>query len=123
MKDEKILQDEILSDEELENISGGTLEEYRADKKILQQMGVYTRTSNFVDTNVKAALNDLGKKLGMDLVITNKDVSASADGSKIIYDKSPFSARNNYFINNKLFSRDLFWAKVNLAFLEQKENE
>ncbi|MBR6013986.1 MAG: bacteriocin [Selenomonadaceae bacterium] len=113
MIDEKILQDEILSDEELENISGGTLEEYRADKKILQEMGLYSRITNFVDENVKFALNVLGGQLNVRFSIKNYTSKISDDGTGLVVGENSATAKNSYYIEDKLYSREDFWNRVN----------
>lgn len=43
MKDEKILNEEVLSDEELEGVAGGTLSEMVKDTKFLHALGLMDR--------------------------------------------------------------------------------
>ena len=40
MAEEKILKDELLSDEQLENVAGGTLDETAADTRVLKKLGL-----------------------------------------------------------------------------------
>jgi hypothetical protein len=82
MADEKNLQDELLSDEQLENVSGGNLSETIKDREKLTQLGMYKFDLNkgFVKS-VNEGIAKLGKAVGCDLNSTLK-IKGSNDENK-----------------------------------------
>ena len=60
MKDEKILQDEIMSDDELENVAGGTRLETYADGDELVKRGLLTDEQALHSAPVRDILHKLG---------------------------------------------------------------
>lgn len=62
MKDEKILQDEMLSDEELEKVAGGTRDQTYADGNELYKRGLLSAEDALSSTPVREALHKLGYK-------------------------------------------------------------
>ena len=60
MKDEKILQDEILNDEELENVAGGTRIETWQDGDELYKRGLLTEDQASHSAPVRELLHKLG---------------------------------------------------------------
>ena len=101
MAEEKILDNEILDDNELEGVAGGTLKETFNDSKQLAGLGLYTFDKNkgFVGS-VQEGFNALGKKIGVALTV-----------------KCDSSLNNNtenvYQIGNQTLTRDQFWNTVN----------
>ena len=87
MKDEKILQEEILSDGELENVSGGNAEQVYGDSEFLNSLGFKNELNTYdlfyVDTT---ELQKAWKDVGVDYKIENY-------------------ASNGYFIGDKEVSR------------------
>ena len=100
MADEKILEEEVLDEEELENVAGGTLKETLNDRDMLTKLGLYKFDDNkgFV-VSVQEGFNALGKKIGCTLTV-----------------KSETSLNNNtanvYQIGKQTVSREQFWATV-----------
>ena len=60
MKDEKILQDEILNDEELENVAGGNRLETYQDGNELYKRGLLTADKAVHSTPVRELLHKMG---------------------------------------------------------------
>ena len=95
MAEEKILDEEILDDDELEGVAGGSTAENRDDRERLMQMGYYNSATKSISKNLKASFSNLGSKLGCDLHI-------SANNNK-------GNAANKYFIADQEVSRTEFW--------------
>ena len=55
MKDEKILNEEVLSEEELEGVTGGTLNEMVKDSKFLHALGLMDRAYSAKEIKVNEA--------------------------------------------------------------------
>ena len=91
MKDEKILQEEMLSDEELENVAGGTIGETAGDSQILYDHGLM---DNHYDS--------------IPVMFSWKSKSAEVDAgwakAGITCVTKPFGS-NQYFMNGKEISR------------------
>lgn len=62
MKDEKILQEEMMSDEELEKVAGGTRDQTYADGKELYKRGLLSSEDALSSTPVREAIHKLGYK-------------------------------------------------------------
>ena len=60
MKDEKILNDEILSDDELEGVAGGTRLETFADGNELYKRGLLSQDDALSSTPVRELLHKMG---------------------------------------------------------------
>ena len=101
MAEEKILDNEILDDNELEGVAGGTLKETFNDSKQLAGLGLYTFDKNkgFVDS-VQEGFNALEKKIGVSL---NVKCDSSLNSK----------TENVYQIGNQTLTRDQFWNTVN----------
>lgn len=107
MKNEKILQDEILSDEELENVSGGSWGEFAADIFEAKKRGV----ADFVNLELNED-NDLIKMIGDD-DLRHKYVDKMAGffashGITMTY-KGKILESNIYTHNGKEISREQAW--------------
>ena len=101
MADEKNLDNEILDDEELEGVAGGTFKETFDDRAKLNQLGLYNfdKDKGFLDS-VQYGFDQLGKKIGLTL--------------NVKCDSSPNSQTANvYQIGNQTLTRDQFWKTVN----------
>ena len=103
MADEKILEEEILNEEELEGVAGGTLKETFNDSRQLAGLGLYNfdKSKGFVGS-VQEGFDALGKKIGLTL---NVKSDLSSNGSN----------KNVYQIGNQNVTRDEFWTIVNEA--------
>lgn len=101
MAEEKILDNEILDDNELEGVAGGTLKETFNDSKQLAGLGLYNFDKNkgFVGS-VQEGFNALEKKIGVSL---NVKCDSSLNNS----------TENVYQIGNQTLTRDQFWNTVN----------
>jgi len=86
---------ENLSDEELENIAGGTTEEMDEDTKRFKELNIYVEPG--------------GGVLGNDLWRASLENAFEKHGVQMI---SGFSAENKYFINGKQVSRDEAWKHI-----------
>ena len=102
MKDKKFLQEEMLSDAELENVSGGTCYETANDSRFLNvllrgtkyhQCDRYGATKMFFHYSAVADLNKSWKSLGVEF---------RARTGLII--------RNQYFLDGKEISQSEAWA-------------
>lgn len=62
MIDEKILKEEILSDEELENVAGGTIDQTLADGNELYKRGLLSAGDALKSTPVRELLHKMGYK-------------------------------------------------------------
>ena len=106
MADEKILDNEILDEDELEGVAGGTMKEIFEDRDELAKLGFYKFDKDFgFYMSVQAGFQNLGKKLGLDLKCDS-------------YNNK--HASNGYQIDNREVTRDEFWAIVNEGFAANK---
>ena len=99
MTDAKILDNEILDDEELEGVVGGTTKENRGDRDLLKKMGYYNDATKSISANLEKSFATLGSKLGCDL-----HVSVNTGTGK---------TANKYFIADQEVSRNEFWKIIN----------
>ena len=106
MADEKILDNEILDDEDLEGVAGGSVKEIVEDRNELTKLGFYKfdKDSGFYGS-VDVGFNSLGKKLGLDLKCDSQSVN---------------NASNGYRINNREVTRDEFWSIINEGLAANK---
>ena len=93
MADEKILKDEILSEEDLDEVAGGTTDEINSDARRLQRIGMLGPAPT--KDQVGDALYYLGQRIGLEIGCDLHDGSS-----------------NTYYINNKKVSRDKLWNKI-----------
>lgn len=99
MSEEKILDNEILDDEDLEGVAGGTIKETVDDKEKLSKLGLYNYDkSKSFDDSLKEGFDALGKKIGLDV---------KCDSSLSII------TANVYQIGNQTLTREQFWNTVN----------
>ena len=107
----EILKDEILKDEELDNVAGGTFAESYGDAQAFEKLGVKIFKNDIAGVplldhegfvNLRNAFKDYG--------VTIKD-----DGS-IGGDLLGTSKANEYFIGGKPVSRDEAWKHINAQF-------
>ena len=93
MKDEKILQEEILSDDELEVVAGGTRIETYADGNELYKRGLLSENDALSSTPVRELLHKMGYKY------------VDHGGTAV------FGAKNNEYFNKQGVSvtREDFW--------------
>ncbi|MBQ3444415.1 MAG: hypothetical protein IJG33_14360 [Selenomonadaceae bacterium] len=106
-----ILKDEILKDEELEQVAGGTFAESYSDAQQFEKLGVKIFKNDLVGVplldpegfvNLRAAFDKYG--------VTIKD-----DGS-IWGDLTGKSKANQYYIDGKEVSREDAWKHINAQF-------
>ena len=104
MADEKILKDEALKDDELEEVVGGyydTWHDYENIKKLeANGKGSFSR-GGYSIWSVQDAFRRIGKELGINI------------SSKLYYDKTPGSSPNKYYLDDKEISRDELWDIIN----------
>ena len=107
----EILKDEILKDEELDNVAGGTFAESYSDAQSFEKLGVKIFKNDIVGVplldhegfvNLRNAFNKYG--------VTIKD-----DGS-IGGDLMGTSKANEYYIDGKKVSRDEAWKHIKAQF-------
>ena len=107
----EILKDEILKDEELDQVAGGTFAESYSDAQQFEKLGVKIFKNDLVGVplldpegfvNLRAAFEKYG--------VTIKD-----DGS-IWGDLTGKSKANQYFIGDKEVSREDAWKHINAQF-------
>ena len=99
MAEEKILDNEILEENELDGVAGGNTQENRMDRDLLKKMGYYNDKTNSIAKNLQTSFAGLGSKLGCDL-----HVSVNANKGNVA---------NKYFIADQEVSRDEFWTIIN----------
>ena len=107
----EILKDEILKDEELDQVAGGTFAESYSDAQQFEKLGVKIFKNDLAGVplldpegfvNLRAAFEKYG--------VTIKD-----DGS-IWGDLTGKSKANQYYINGKEVSREDAWKHINTQF-------
>jgi hypothetical protein len=99
MADEKILEEEVLDDAELENVAGGTLKETLDDRARLSKIGMYNfdNKKGFAGS-VSDGFVQFGEKYGMKISV---GTNLKKDGA------------NQYFLNGKEVSREKLWRMIN----------
>ena len=107
----EILKDEVLSDEQLDNVAGGTFAESYSDAQQFEKLGVKIFKNDLVgvpllDPEGFVNLRNAFEKYG----VTIKD-----DGS-IWGDLTGKSKANQYFIGGKEVSREDAWKHINAQF-------
>ena len=100
MSEEKILQDELMNEEELENVAGGNMQELYGDRENLLKLNLYDHWSRSMMRNLEASFVNIGNKIG-------HKVSFNYEMDK----------GNGYYIDGKSCSREDFW-----KFIEEKVN-
>lgn len=107
----EILKDEILTEEQLDNVAGGTFAESYSDAQSFEKLGVKIFKNELAGVplldpegfkNLRAAFDKYG--------VTIKD-----DGS-IFGDMVGTSKANEYYIGGKKVSRDEAWKHINAQF-------
>ena len=103
MADEKILDNEILEENELDGVAGGTMKETIGERAKLNELGLYNfdKSKGFVGS-VREGFDALGKRMGITI-----NVNASVNNS----------TSNVYQIENHSFTRDEFW-----SFIDETSN-
>ena len=111
MADEKILKEELLDDEQLDNVAGGTFAESYSDAQSFEKLGVKIFKNDLAGVplldhegfvNLRAAFEKYG--------VTIKD-----DGS-IWGDLTGKSKPNQYFIGGKEVTQAEAWKHINAQF-------
>ena len=99
MSEDKILENELLDEEELEEVAGGTTAEIKDDRKRLIRLGYYeNKPHQKYVVGIANALEKLSNATGYGF----KFASTSQTGNQA----------NVYFFNGNQISRDKFWALV-----------
>ena len=101
MAEEKILEEEVLNEDELEGVAGGTAKEAFADREQLNKLGLYNfdKEKGFVGS-LQDGFNALGKKIGLTLNVKSESSLNS-------------QTANVYKIGNQTLTHDQFWNTVN----------
>ena len=108
---QEIFKDEILTEEQLDGVAGGTFAESYSDAQSFEKLGVKIFKNDIVGVplldpegfkNLRAAFDKYG--------VTIKD-----DGS-IFGDLMGTSKANEYFINGEKVTRDEAWKHINAQF-------
>lgn len=95
MADEKILKDEILSDEQLDGVAGGSDWEISDDANRLRDL--HRLGYNYVTSDqVNDAMWRLGQEIGLNIGCDMQEGRKS----------------NSYYLDNKKISRDKLWDKI-----------
>ena len=120
MSEEKILKDENLKDEELEEVVGGYLDswhDYQNIKKLeakgygnfYGQNPYETKGKDkFHYLNLEAAFREIGKTLGLNI------------SAVLFYDGTPGKSPNGYFLEGKEIPRNELWSIINEGFAAKK---
>ena len=107
----EILKDEILSDEQLDNVAGGTFAESYGDAKSFEKLGVKI----FKNELVGIPLLDHVGFVNLRNAFEKYGVTIKDDGS-IGGDIMGTSKANEYFIGGKQVSREEAWKHINAQF-------
>ena len=104
----EILKDEILSDEELEKVAGGTTEDTAYDSRFLYERGLVDDWHGETATDLhwvsySAAVDEGWRKAGITCVTVHSDLERHE------YD-------NRYYLNGQQISRDEAWKFVAAKF-------
>lgn len=108
MADEKILKDEIMSDEELDNVTGGSWLEFTADMLDANKRGV----AGFENTNLTDPNSDLIKMIGDENLrhqYVDKMASFFAEHGITMEYKGKFLEANIYTYQGNQISRSQAW--------------
>ena len=107
MKDEKILAEEILSDEELDNVAGGSWLEFTADMLDAKKRGIAGFENVGLDAN-----SDLVKMIGDDNLrhkyVDKVGAVFASHGIEMTYN-GKFLEKNIYKFNGKEITRQQAW--------------
>lgn len=99
MADDKIFNEDIMDEVELDEVAGGTHAEILDDRNRLMALGYYEKKPNQkFAVGIANALDKLGKDTGYNFKFTSESHSGNV--------------ANNYFFNGKEISRDKFWSLV-----------
>ena len=104
MAEEKILKDEALNDEELEEVVGGYYDTWHDYENIKDLEGGKFFKGRYSFLKVEEAFKKIGKELGIDIE------------TNLYYDKTPGQSPNKYYVEGKQISRDELWAIINEGF-------
>ncbi|MBR2774151.1 MAG: hypothetical protein IKD73_04080 [Selenomonadaceae bacterium] len=107
----EILKDEILKDEELEQVAGGTFAESYSDAQQFEKLGVKI----FKNDLVGVPLLDHEGFVNLRNAFDKYGVTIKDDGS-IWGDLTGKSKANQYFIGGKEVSREDAWKYINAQF-------
>ena len=107
----EILKDEILKDEELEQVAGGTFAESYSDAQQFEKIGVKI----FKNDLVGVPLLDHEGFVNLRNAFDKYGVTIKDDGS-IWGDLTGKSKANQYYINGKQVSREDAWKHINAQF-------
>ena len=107
----EILKDEILKDEELEQVAGGTFAESYSDAQQFEKIGVKI----FKNDLVGVPLLDHEGFVNLRNAFDKYGVTIKDDGS-IWGDLTGKSKANQYYINGKEVSREDAWKHINAQF-------
>ena len=112
MAEEKILKDEALNDEELEEVVGGYYDTWNDRVNFIKLGGGFYKGDNpngsYSKTEVQNAFKKVGDHLG---------IKISAD---LHYDDTPGKSPNRYYLDGKQISRDELWSIINEGFAANK---
>ena len=102
MPDEKILKDEIMDEEQLDEVAGGSTSEIKDDRKRLIKLGYYeNKPHQKYEVGIANALEKLSNATGYGF----KFASTSHTGNQ----------SNVYSFNGREISRDKFWALIDVV--------
>ena len=108
MKDEKILAEEILSDEELDNVAGGSWLEFTADMLDAKKRGI----AGFENLDLTNPDSDLIKMIGDDKLrhqyVDKVGALFASHGIEMTYN-GKFIEKNIYKFNGKEITRQQAW--------------
>ena len=107
MAEEKILKDEALNDEELEEVVGGYYDTWH-DYENFQKLGGGFLEGKYSIGGVKKAFKKVGDHLGIKI------------SANLYYDGTPGKSPNRYYLDGKQISRDELWSIINEGFAANK---
>ena len=108
MADEKILKDETLNDEELEEVVGGYYDTWNDYQNIKKLEGGKFSPDVYTFREVEDSFKKIGKELGINI------------SAVLFYDKTPGKSPNRYYLDGKKIPRDELWSIINESFAANK---
>ena len=106
----EILKDEVLNEEQLDQVAGGTFAESYSDAQSFEKLGV-----KIFKNDIGVPLLDPEGFVNLRAAFEKYGVTIKDDGS-IWGDLTGKSKANEYFINGKKVSREEAWKHINAQF-------
>jgi hypothetical protein len=112
MAEEKILEEELLDETELENVAGGYYQTWNDRVNFIKLGGGFykgdCKDGTFSATGVEKAFKKVGEYLGLNI------------SAKCLYDDQKGKNPNKYYLDGKEISRDEMWSIIKEGYNANK---